>query len=195
MLVRLRGGGLNKENKNECDKKIISKNIGQNMTTQKVASTTADVSGSQHEDDNAKREPLKNNSEKNEHETEEEKENNTNVSNGNDHNVLLAKIYTKRDHGWPTVEGGGLRGGMEENNQKDDPRFRYDGRPELWFEMAEEAAKSQRPLPLAEARVPDMEYENMTVNAISNEGGLEATSPQKDPYRRSDAQIEAIDRR
>ena len=99
MPVRLRGGGLNKENKNECDKKIISKNRGQHMTTQKVASTTADVSGSQHEDDNAKREPLKHNSEKNEHETEEEKENNTNVSNGNDHNVLLAKIYTKRDHG------------------------------------------------------------------------------------------------
>ena len=150
----------------------------------KVIPTTADMSGSQQEDDNAK---MKHNSEEKEHEAEEDKGKNTNV-----HNVPLAESHTKRARGWSTVDGGGLRGGMEEDSQKDDPKFRYAGRPESWFEMAEVAASLQRPLPLAEPRVPDMEYENMTIDAIANEGGLEATSPQKDPYRRSVAQMEAI---
>ena len=74
-----------------------------------------------------KLEPLKHNSVKKEHKIEEEKGEKINVSNGDGHNVPLAESYTKRSHGWSTLEGGGLRGGMmEENNEKADPKFRYD---------------------------------------------------------------------
>ena len=78
-----------------------------------------------------------------------------------------------------------------ENCDKDDPDLNYAKRPDGWATVAEEAT-SQRPLPLAEPRIPDLEYFNMTVDAIQDEGGIEVTSPQKDQYRRSNAQVEAI---
>ena len=67
----------------------------------------------------------------------------------------------------------------------------FKDRPESW---AEEAGQStyQRPFPLALPRIPNLEFANETVEAVEAEGGLEMTSLQKDFYRRSKAQIEAI---
>ena len=64
-------------------------------------------------------------------------------------------------------------------------------RPFGWVEEAQQSS-CPRPLPLSGPRVPDLEFANETVEAADSEGGLEMTSPQKDLYRRSKAQIEAI---
>ena len=67
----------------------------------------------------------------------------------------------------------------------------FKDRPQGWAEEVHQST-CQRPLPLAEARIPNLEFANETVEAVESEGGLEMTSPQKDLYRRSYAQIEAI---
>ena len=67
----------------------------------------------------------------------------------------------------------------------------FKDRPPGWAEEVHQSTWP-RPLPLAEPRVPNLEFANETVEAVESEGGLEMTSPQKDLYRRSYAQIEAI---
>ena len=67
----------------------------------------------------------------------------------------------------------------------------FKDRPLGWAEEVQQSTWP-RPLPLAEPRVPNLEFANETVEAVESEGGLEMTSPQKDLYRRSNAQIEAI---
>ena len=108
--------------------------------------------------------------------------------------------------------GGDNRKSKEEENQKEcasndkdtvnvkltsqdieapNPPQPFKDRPQGWVEELQQLT-CPRPLPLAEPRVPDLEFANETVEAAESEGGLEMTSPQKDLYRRSKAQIEAI---
>ena len=82
----------------------------------------------------------------------------------------------RRPTGWTQIPGGGLRAGATpadkadtsqeegEIGDTDGSQFNYADRPETWM-VAEEAA-SQRPLPLAQPRVPDMEFAQRTMDAI-----------------------------
>ena len=93
---------------------------------------------------------------------------------------------------WPLPPGGGLKAGSSDEVGKEEG-FDFAQRPNGWAQV-EMRTICQRPLPLAQPRVPDMEYHNMTVNAAEYEGGPEmgSTSVCRDPYRRSEAQVEAV---
>ena len=109
---------------------------------------------------------------------------------------LLTKDNQRQIHGrttgWPLVSGGGLKAGTPDDVGKDEG-FDFAQRPLGWAEV-EMRTICQRPLPLAQPRRPDMEFHDQTVNAAKHEGGpeTESTSVCKDPYRRSDAQLDAI---
>ena len=87
--------------------------------------------------------------------------------------------------GGPGGDGGGGPGG-EEWIGEDKVR-----RPEGW-KYWEEDRMQQRPAPLDPPRSPNMEYANMTVNAVSEEGGAEVFSPLKDKYRRTEQQLRDV---
>ena len=61
-------------------------------------------------------------------------------------------------------------------------------RPGDWHHY-EEDKKCERPGPQELARVPDMAYGNMTVNAIEEEDGITVPSQFKENYKRSEAQL------
>ena len=110
--------------------------------------------------------------------------------------------------GWPGCPRGFLKGGYPtsshsercaaassqlENSEKNSVWMEEEEvkRPESW-KYWEEDAISQRPGPLELARVPELEFADMTANCIDGEGGGHVNSPEKDNYRRTEAQLRNV---
>ena len=64
--------------------------------------------------------------------------------------------------------------------------------PPLLQSYFESSKKCQRPAPLYQPRVPDMECGNTTADVIENEDGCEIFSPWKEKYQRTNGQMEAV---
>ena len=93
---------------------------------------------------------------------------------------------------------GKMRGGTPESGALEEERgenraawFGEVRRPEGWKYWADDKIE-QRPAPLLPPRSPDMEYADMTANAVTEEGAPEIFSPLKDRYRRTEQQLEDI---
>ena len=87
-------------------------------------------------------------------------------------------------------EGSELESSEMHSVLMEETEVRRPGGWKLW----EEDRIQQRPGPLRPPRHPLIEYADMTVNAIDNseEGGVHISSPEKDKYRRTDAQVKAV---
>ena len=64
-------------------------------------------------------------------------------------------------------------------------------RPSMWtdWELERQMLGS---LPLDSARQPDLAYQNMTVDEAENEDGIEHHDLAKDPYKRTEAQVQSV---
>ena len=80
---------------------------------------------------------------------------------------------------------------MAEGEDTEKAGFDFGTRPNHWLGDIRNALY-QRALPLAQPRLPNMEYADMTVEADHEEGGIELSSFEKDRFRRSEAQVKAI---
>ena len=111
-----------------------------------------------------------------------------------------------RKNGWDVCSFysvGGLRGGTPESADMEEGRGNNSGlenkegwigevrRPDGW-KYWEEDKVEQRPAPLVPPRSSDMEFANMTANAVSEEGAAEVFSPLKDKYRRTEQQLRDV---
>ena len=81
-------------------------------------------------------------------------------------------------------EGRGKNSGLE-NKEGWIGEVRRPGGWKYW----EEDKQGQRPAPLVLPRSPDMEFANMTADAVGEEGAAEVFSPLKDKYRRTEQQL------
>ena len=77
------------------------------------------------------------------------------------------------------LKGGTPESDVLEEGKEGNSRLVEVRRPEGW-KYWEEDKTEQRPAPLVLPRSPDMEYANMTANAVSEEGAAEVFSPLKD---------------
>ena len=90
------------------------------------------------------------------------------------------------------VDGGSIQGNAGKKTCHSGDNWQcVSSRPDSWGQWEQDRQKL-RPPPLDSPRLPDLAYQNMTVDEAGNEDGIEHFDLAKDAYRRTDAQVRAV---